>query len=390
MTLNSFFITLTWGSFLFILIFYASYLLLLYYFNKKAFSNKRQLEFIYPTVSLLVPVYNEEKIIAKKIKNIEELVYPIDKIEIIFIDGKSTDKTPEIIIDRSQKCQKYIKLIKQEKRDGYSRAVNQGILSSKGEIIMATDGASFHYPDALLHLVKHFADSRIGAVTGKEVVLGKDCDMGPQLEKSYRVFYDFMRKAETEMDSTPDTKGEILAVRKEICIALIDQLRLSPNASFDSCVPYQAKLMGYRTIYDEDAKYHEYAPSSFSDRMKVQVRRATVLIGAMFLFKRLFLNKKSGKFGLLILPVHFVMYCLIPSIFMVGLVFLIVSTFLDTLTVAILWVVPILLLVVSKKSRSFIFSFIQSQFALVLALFRLARRKESLFIESIPSTRDNV
>ena len=388
MTLNSFFITLTWGSFLFILIFYASYLLLLYYFNKKAFSNKRQLEFIYPTVSLLVPVYNEEKIISKKIKNIEELVYPSDKIEIIFIDGKSTDKTPEIIADRSQKCQKSIKLIKQEKRDGYSRAVNQGILISKGEIIMATDGGSFHYPDALLHLVKHFTDSKIGAVTGKEVVLGKDCDIGPQLEKSYRVFYDFMRKAETEMDSTPDTKGEILAVRKEICIALIDPLRLSPNASFDSCVPYQAKLMGYRTIYDEDAKYHEYAPSSFSDRMRVQMRRATVLIGAMFLFKRLLLNKKSGKFGLLILPVHLVMYCLIPSIFMVGLVSLIVSTFLDPLTVATLWVVPILLLVASAKSRSFIVSFVQSQFALVIALFRLARRKESLFIETIPSTRN--
>ena len=111
MILNDFFVTLTWGAFLFILIFYACYLVLLYYFNKKASSNKRQLEFAYPTVSLLVPVYNEEKIIAEKIKNIEELVYPNDKIEIIFIDGKSTDKTPEIIADRSQKCQKSINLI---------------------------------------------------------------------------------------------------------------------------------------------------------------------------------------------------------------------------------------------------------------------------------------
>jgi cellulose synthase/poly-beta-1,6-N-acetylglucosamine synthase-like glycosyltransferase len=390
MTINSFFTILTWTSLFFILLFYLSYFVLLQYFNRKATSNKRKLEFNYPYLSLLVPVYNEEKIITKKIQNIEELDYPNNKIETIFIDGNSTDKTPEIIMKSSRKCQKYIKLIKQDKRDGYSGAIRQGILSSKNEIIIATDGASFHYPDALLHLVKHFTDPTIGAVTGKEIVLGSDQKIGPQLEKSYRVFYDFMRKAESEMDSTPDAKGEILAVRKDICCAVISKLSLSPNASFDSCIPYQGKMMGYRTIYDEDAKYYECAPASFMDRMMVLVRRATVLIGALFLFKSLFFNKKSGRFGSVIMPVHLVMYCLIPVVFLVTLTSLVVSTLIDPLAVAVIWIFAILLLVVSKKSRSFIISFVQSQFALIIALFRLARRKDSLYIESIPSTRDNL
>jgi len=389
MTLTDFFVTLTWVSFLFILFFYSSYFIVLKYFNKKAISNKKQLKFSYPTVSLLIPVYNEEKIITKKIQNIEELDYPTEKIDVIFIDGKSIDKTQEIIENISKKSKKSITIIKQDKRDGYTRAVIKGIMKSKGEIIMATDGASFHYSDALTHLVKHFTNPKIGAVTGKEVVKGNAYNLGPQMEKSYRGFYDFMRKAETEMDSTPDAKGEILAVRKKICLALIERLMLSPNASFDSCVPYQANLMGYQTIFDEDAKYYEYAPSSFIDLTKVQIRRATVLIGAMFLFRNLFLNKKSGRFGLVILPIHFVMYCLIPSIFFIGVFSFFFSTFFAPISVGIFWIAIVILLVANKATRLFLISFVQTQYALVIGLFRLVRRKDSLFIKSIPSTRDS-
>ena len=238
---------------------YTCYLTLLTYFNRRQNSSENTKEFAYPTISIVVPVYNEEKVIAKKIRNIDEIVYPKDKIEVIFIDGQSTDRTSEIIAAEALSCQKSVRLIKQEKRDGYTNAIIRGILSSQGEIIVAMDAASYHYPDAIKELVKHFTDPKIGAVTGKEVVLGNDKQIGTQMEKSYRFFYDFMRKAETKMDSTPDSKGEILAVRKEICIDIIPKLKSSINASFDSCVPYQAKLMGYRTIYDERAKYYEYS-----------------------------------------------------------------------------------------------------------------------------------
>lgn len=366
--------------------FYTCYFILLSYFYKNSRSNKKIFESTYPTISLIVPVYNEEKIIAKKIQNIEELIYPREKIEAIFIDGRSTDRTFEIINNEAQKCQKSIRLIGQNKREGYTRAVIEGILNSKGEIIVAMDAASYHYPDAIIQLAKHFEDPKIGAATGQEVVIGDNKQLGSKLEKSYRFFYDFMRKAETEIDSTPDSKGEILAVRREICIGLIRNLKISSNASFDSCVPYQAKLMGFRTIYDEHAKYYEYAPASFTDRMKVQIRRATVLIGAMFFFKDMLLNKKFGKFGLLILPAHFMLDCVLPSLFMFGTVTMVILTLMNPMDVVLLWIIAALAMLVSSKSRSFLISFIQSQFALFLAIFRL-RRREILFINSIPSTR---
>lgn len=196
-----------------------------------------------------------------------------------------------------------------------------------------------------------------------------------------------MRQAETKIDSTPDSKGEILAVRRKICVKLIDKLNLSPNASFDSCVPYQAKMMGFRTVYEDKARYYEYAPSSFLDRMKEKSRRATLLIGALLLFKEMILNRKYGKFGMVVLPVHFIINLILPMIFVVGVFSLVILSFLNPIATAIPWVIATGLLIATNKSRSLLISFIQSQIALIMGLFKLLRREKTLFIESIPSTR---
>ncbi len=377
---------LTFVSFIIPILFYMGYATLLLHYNKKSRLRKKIYQYVYPNVTLIVPVYNEETIIGKKINNIKETEYPYDKMEVIFVDGNSSDRTPKIIQEHALESKISFRLIRQKKREGYTRALIEGIKNSQSEIIIATDAASYYYSNTILNLSRHFTDPKIGAVTGKEVVLGKEGDMGPSLEKSYRFFYDFIRVGETEIDSTPDSKGEVLAIRKEICDQILEKLVQSPNASFDTCVPYQAKIMGYKTIFDEEAKYYEHAPASFSDRMKQQVRRATLLIGGLLLFKGLIFNKKYGRFGLLILPAHFIMDCLLPSFFMVGTLSFLVLTIIKPLEVSPIWLAGLILLLIGK-SRSFIISFIQSQFALIAALFKLAKREETLFIESIPSTR---
>jgi glycosyltransferase involved in cell wall biosynthesis len=380
--------TAMWASFSTVLIFYIGYFMVLYFYHRRSRDNNGSLEGINsPTVSLIVPVYNEEKIISKKLQNIEELNYPSDKIEVIFVDGHSTDKTPHIIKNQMQTCKKFIKLIEQDKREGYTRGIIEGIANSKAEIIVMTDAAAYHDPDALKHLVKHFDSPLVGAVTGKEIVIGDERNLGPELEKTYRLFYDFMREAETALDSTPDSKGEILAVRRDICESLATKIQHSTNASFDSCVPYQARIMGYKTVYDSQAKYYEYAPASFTDRMKQQIRRATVLLGAMNMFRGMILKRKYGKFGTIILPAHFVMLCLLPWIFLLGVGCLLILTPINPIRVIPLWILAIGIVAVSRKSRVFLLSFIQSQIALVIAIFRLAKRAESLLITTIPSTR---
>lgn len=381
-------------SLLIVVSFYSSYFLFLFLHrpskNQEDYdSNKNFVDSPYnfmPSVSVLVPVFNEETIIIKKLENLEQIDYPADRIEMLFIDGNSTDKTCNLITEFSKKSKKKIKLITQETRNGYSGAIVTGLNNSNGDIIIATDAASYYFSDTIRFLTRHFTNLQIGAVTGKEIVCGNTQAVGPKLEKSYRHFYDFMRTAETKIDSTPDSKGEILAVRKNICYKLIHTLSLSNNASFDSCVPYQAKIMGYRTIYDEKAKYYEYAPSSFKDRMTQQIRRASLLIGAMILFKHIIFNKNYGRFGTIIMPIHVLMTCFIPFIFLLIPFSLIILTVINPVTSIYFWL-PIIALSIWKKSRLFILSFIQSQIALIVGLFKVAKRTKSLYINTIPSTR---
>jgi glycosyltransferase involved in cell wall biosynthesis len=375
-----------WISFLIVFLFYIYYFLLLYSYHRKAQRNKQSFEFIYPTISLIVPVYNEERIIAKKLQNIEELNYPREKLQVLFVDGHSTDETPEIIGKHAIEHNN-VRVIKQDKREGYTYGVIQGVVSSSGEIVVITDAAAYHDSDAIRHLVKHFRDCRVGAVTGKEIVLTEDGKLAPKLEASYRGFFEFMSEAETQIDSTLEPRGEILAIKRDICKSIIKRLELSPNASFDSCVPFQAKLMGYRTVYEPQAKYKEYPPISFMDRMRQQTRRATVRIGALFLYKEMLLARKYGKFGLLIMPSHFIMHCILPWLFFLGCGSLLVLTALLPVKTLLLWIIALGTIVATRKSRYFLISFIQSQAALVSGIFRLATRRESLFIATIPSTR---
>jgi poly-beta-1,6-N-acetyl-D-glucosamine synthase len=379
-----------WASFFIVFLFYAGYSAILYFFYRKSrrLRSEDAGDFYYPKVSLIVPVYNEEKTVAKKVQNIKELNYPRDKIEVLFVDGCSTDKTSEIIENLGRGSENHLRLIKQDHRDGYTRGVIKGISLSTGAVIVVTDAGAYHSPDAIKHLVKHFKNPLVGAATGKEIVLGRSKGLGPRLEESYRFFYDIMRRAETEMSSTTDSKGEILAVRKDVCNALCRRLELLPNTSFDSCVPYEARLMGYRTVYEEEAKYYEYAPASFMDRMKEKARRATSLVGALLSYRAMLLRRRYDKFGLVILPAHFIMNCLLPWIFLLGVGSLLILTILDPLSTVFVWIMALGAILVSERSRVFLVSFIQSQVALVTGILKLAMQRESMLIETIPSTRN--
>jgi len=306
-------------------------------------------------------------------------------MEAVFVDGCSTDNTPEIIQSYIDNGCSSIKLVRQESRRGYNEGVVDGLANSSGEIVGLTDAGSYYDPDVLRHLVTHFKDSKVGAVTGREVVVNERKTTAARLESTYRSYYDFMRSAEAEMDSTPDLKGEISAVRREICLHTAEKTRKSKNASFDCCVPYQARMEGYKVVYESNAFYYEYAPETFKDRMNQQVRRGTILIAALLLFKEMILNKKFGKFGTIILPAHFIMLVVLPWIFLAGSISLVISTLINPIWLVLWTVVSASLLV--PKTRLFLVSFIQSQIALATAALRVAMRRQSLFISTIPSTR---
>lgn len=106
-------------------------------------------------VSVVVPLYNEEKYIEKFILSLTKQTYPIENMEWLFVDGRSTDKTASII---EQYAEKYpIVLLTNEKRKT-PYALNMAIERSKGDYIVRLDAHAEYYPDYIEKCV-HYLDT---------------------------------------------------------------------------------------------------------------------------------------------------------------------------------------------------------------------------------------
>lgn len=115
-------------------------------------------------VSIVVPAYNEEKLIVKSIQSLMQQNYPF--IEIIVIDDGSNDQTYPLAkkLEFNQKNRSLIVLTKP--REGKAIALNYGIERSTGDLVMVVDSDSTLSDDAIKLMANHFNDEKIGAVAG--------------------------------------------------------------------------------------------------------------------------------------------------------------------------------------------------------------------------------
>ena len=334
-----------------------------------------------PLVSIITPTHNEEKIIAKKVENLLASKYPKEKLEIIFVDD-SDDSTPKILEDYSLKFHS-IRLIKFAKRMGYSPSMFAGVTESKGDFVVLSDAGSFHDENTITNLVRHFSDPKIGAVTGTEVILNVDEAVGSS-EALYAKLHNFVRTAETNMDSTFYFKGEASAVRKD----LLSELK-SYGATFDTATALFVRKKGYKTIFDPEAKFYEYAPKANDEYIQQKTIRAANWIKILLKFKSMAFNRKYGKFGLFTLPANFGMLMIAPLAILLGFLSLAVLTIFDPIFSLYIWgTLGAIALISIVLSKHLLVTFLDFEYSLLKALYQVAfTKKKHDQIATIQSTR---
>jgi cellulose synthase/poly-beta-1,6-N-acetylglucosamine synthase-like glycosyltransferase len=341
-----------------------------------------------PFVSVVIPTFNEMKMIEKRVRNFDQLEYPASHLEVIFVDGASTDGTPQVI-DRLSTDRPFIRLLRQPSRQGYNSAVYEGICRADSDIIVAADAGSLFHPRAIASIVRHLADPSIGAATGKAVFYNPDESLATRLEAVYRGANDQLRVAESKIDSTVDMKGELLAFRKEIGLKLRPRETLPDNASFDTSVSYMARSLGLRAIFDPEAIFYEYAPISIRERIMVQIRRGTAFTGTLWRFRSMILNPKFGYFGLVILPSRFLMLVVFPWMFLAAPFVLLLESLLEpvvgAITLGLVGIVGILFF--DTKFRHMFLSFGLSQIVLAIVTLLLLLTRHTQVINTAPTTR---
>jgi cellulose synthase/poly-beta-1,6-N-acetylglucosamine synthase-like glycosyltransferase len=244
-----------------------------------------------PTVSVVLPTYNESRIVEGKLEGICDWDYPAEKMEVVVVDS-SDDETPELIREFFEGREApSLNLIEEEERRGLAPALNDAYAAAENDIVVKTDCDSEVAEDALREAVANLADSEVGAVTGRNAdVLG-----GSEVEAGYRGVQGHIQALESHLDSTLIFHGPFSAFEN-------DEIRpIDPDSIADDTeLALMIRRGGKRVLFDPAIRYKEAAHSAFRKRRKQKDRRAMGLI-------RLLVQHRDalggyGKYGRLVLP----------------------------------------------------------------------------------------
>ncbi len=195
-----------------------------------------------PRVSAIIAAYDEEPVIARKIRNALALDYPRELLEIIVASDGSSDRTvaeaeaagADLVLDRP--------------RAGKVRTQDAAVERASGEILFFTDANSTLAPDALRRLLAPFADPRVGYVCGQVRFTN---DGGTNQEGAYWRYEMKVRELESALGGITAGNGAIYATRREAYM-VVDE-RMGHDLSF----PFNMVKRGWRALYEPTARAEE-------------------------------------------------------------------------------------------------------------------------------------
>ena len=121
----------------------------------------------HPKFSIIVPTKNEETVINRCLNGLLSIDYPKDKMEIIVVDGNSTDSTLKICSEFKEKYPQTIKIISETQTKGKPAALNLALPYVTGEIVGVFDADSLPEKEVLEKVAAYFGDAKVMAVQGR-------------------------------------------------------------------------------------------------------------------------------------------------------------------------------------------------------------------------------
>ncbi|VVB87844.1 Dolichyl N-acetyl-alpha-D-glucosaminyl phosphate 3-beta-D-2,3-diacetamido-2,3-dideoxy-beta-D-glucuronosyltransferase [uncultured archaeon] len=265
-----------------------------FYNNDKKWKNNNY----EPTVSFVIPVKNEENVIADTIAKCYDVNYPRDKIEVVVINDGSTDRTL-IEIEKMKEIYPGLTVIDWKINKGKRYAMAEGFIKAKGDILIQLDSDSYIEKDSLKILVQPFQDANIGAVAAHTDPRNIDENFLTKMQAAYYfISFRAMKAYESMLDMVFCCSGCCSAYRKTIVLPILDiwkdETFLSRPVSFgdDRSLTNLLLKSGYKTIYLDKVQAYTIVPNNIRQFTKQQIRwKKSWIINAVKLSK--FILKKD-------------------------------------------------------------------------------------------------
>ncbi len=226
-----------------------------------------------PSVSIVVPSFEERAVIARKIEECLALEYPADKIEILVVDSASRDGTAAIV--RLYEA-RGVRLLPEAARRGKAHALASGFAAAAGTIVLATDATATLPRDAVRKIVARFADPSVGAVTtALQNPLPEDRAHDLGLARMCRLFWErdaALKKHEAKLHSAVGLVGEAAAVRRGLVSGEDARAWIVAGGADDTALALHVVARGYRIAFADDVVALKPAASDVGDYVAQKTR----------------------------------------------------------------------------------------------------------------------
>ena len=218
-----------------------------------------------PTVTLVVPAFNEADFIETKIGNCKALNYPAEKLRILFVADGSTDDTPQIISRHDG-----VELLFAPPRRGKAAAINRAMQTVETDLVVFNDANTLLDPDTILNIVKPFTDKKVAGVSGeKQIIIRNEDGTNAQGEGLYWKYESYLKRKDAEVCSVMGAAGELIAFKTKRVTHLEEDTILD-----DFMMSLRLVDQGYKIAYVPEARAIETASATVTDELTRKVRIA--------------------------------------------------------------------------------------------------------------------
>lgn len=281
---------------LFIALYIEVFFLITYFEFHKNGQNSHYLPKKLPSVSIMVPVWNEEKTVLKTIFSLLKLNYPREKLKIVIIDDGSIDKTWQVVQRFSKN--KQVKLLRKE-NGGKHTALNYALEFIDTDLVGCLDADSFVHPEALNRMVPHFENPEVMSVTPSVKIFEPKGFLG-LLQKAEYIFGIFIRQVFANLDALYITPGPFSIFRRQVFRAIGNYRHAHNTEDMEIAMRMQKNRMKIKNV--SNAFVYTVAPETLKKLYKQRLRWVYGFIKNSIDYRDMFFRPQYGNLGMIVLP----------------------------------------------------------------------------------------
>jgi cellulose synthase/poly-beta-1,6-N-acetylglucosamine synthase-like glycosyltransferase/spore germination protein YaaH/peptidoglycan/xylan/chitin deacetylase (PgdA/CDA1 family) len=249
-----------------------------------------------PMVSVLIPCFNEEKVIAASISRILESNWT--RLEVVVLDDGSTDRTSEEV-ETHFGGDPRVRLMRFA-NGGKALALNKGLDQVHGEIVVALDADTLFPPETIGSLVRWFADPRVGAVAGNALVGNRRNLVTRWQALEYVTAQNLERRALATLGAVTVVPGAVGAWRRSALEALGGYP--ADTLAEDQDLTIAVQRAGWRVEFDPDARAYTEAPETVAGLLKQRFRWSFGTLQCIWKHRAATFSTKQPILGFVALP----------------------------------------------------------------------------------------